>query len=124
MIVDVSSINTKDTSRDRKIVTFFFDIMSNTGTIEGKVLSATATGGVLAMKMNGVEQEVDFTYVVSEENKLELKTTIDVLNFQADEALASLNNACEEKHTGGDGKSVLWSEVAIYITTELGKECK
>lgn len=124
MIVDVTSINTKDTARDRKIVTFFFDIMSNTGTIEGKVVSATESGGVLAMKMNGVEREVDFTYLVTEENKLELKAKIDVLNFQADEALASLNNACEEKHTGGDGKSVLWSEVSLYLTTELGKECK
>ncbi|MBL4652641.1 MAG: YceI family protein [Flavobacteriales bacterium] len=124
MTVDVPTINSKDTARDKKLLAFFFDIMANTGTIVGKVKSATETTGVITMKMNDVEQDVDFEYSVGEDNKLELKATIDVLNFQGDDALASLGKACEAKHTGGDGEVKLWSEVALYITTQLEKTCE
>ena len=65
MTVDVSTINSKDTARDKKLIAFFFDVMANTGTITGKVKSATETGGVLSMKMNDVEQDVDFEYSVT-----------------------------------------------------------
>jgi len=124
MSVDVSSINSKDTTRDKKLVAFFFDKMLNTSKIEGSVKSATESMGVITMKMNDVEQDVNFEYSVDENNKLKLKATIDVLKFQAEEALASLNKACEAKHTGGDGVNKLWSEVSIYITTQLDKNCK
>jgi len=124
MTIDASTINTKDTARDNKLVAFFFDVMANNGTISGKIKSTTETMGIMAMKMNNVEQDIDFEYVIDEDNLVELRATIDVLNFQGDTALASIGKVCEAKHTGGDGKVKLWSEVAIYITTRLDKTCE
>lgn len=123
MTIDASTINSKDTARDKKLVAFFFDVMANSGAISGKVKSTTETMGIMTMKMNNVEQDVDFEYVIDDDNAIELKATIDVLNFQGDTALASIGKVCEAKHTGGDGKIKLWSEVAIYITTKLDKSC-
>jgi len=124
MSIDASTINSKDTARDKKLVAFFFDVMANNGTIAGRVKSTTETMGVMTMKMNNVEQDVDFEYVIDQDNLVELRATIDVLNFQGNTALASIGKACEAKHTGGDGKVKLWSEVAIYITTKFDKTCE
>ena len=124
MTIDASTINSGDTARDKKLLAFFFDVMTNTETISGKVKSITETGGILSMTMNEVEQDVDFKYKVGDDNKVELKAIIDVLQFQGESALESLGKACEAKHTGGDGEVKLWSEVSIYITTELVKNCE
>lgn len=121
--VDVSSINSKDSIRDGKLVKLFFEIMANTETITGSVNSAENGEGSMSFKMNDIENNVPFKYTLTG-NKLELKSTIDVNDWKGEDALASLQKACEAKHTGGDGESKLWSEVGIYITTTLNKTCK
>jgi hypothetical protein len=114
--IPVSSLMTKDTSRDYKIQKFFFGVMENTEMLSGKLMIADETTGVAQIKMNGVTQDVPFTYTIVDKT-FNMTSTIDVGSWKATAALASLNKVCELLHTGGDGVSKTWSEVALNITT-------
>ena len=114
--IPVSSIFTKDTSRDFKIKKFFFGIMDNTKLLSGKLVIIDDTNGVATIKMNGVEKNLPFTYTIADKS-FNMKAIMDVNNWNASAALASLNTACLDLHKGADGVSKTWSEVALNITT-------
>ena len=59
-----------------------------------------------------------------ENEELTLSGTILISDWNGQEALASINQACEIKHTGADGVNKIWDEVAISVKTTLKKECK
>ncbi len=122
------SVFTQDTSRDRKIETFFFDVFQTEPSISGAVKNATGNdkmgSGTMAFTMNGITFDVPFDYTINSSEEMTLTSTIDVSNWNADAAIASLNAACEEKHTGADGVSKLWSEVKVVISGHLKKSCK
>lgn len=114
--IPVSSIFTKDTSRDFKIKKFFFGIMDDTKLLSGKLLISDNENGIAEIKMNGVTKNVAFTYTIVDKT-FNMKATMDILNWNASAALLSLNKACEDLHKGADGVSKTWSEVALNITT-------
>ncbi|MDN3619308.1 YceI family protein [Polaribacter undariae] len=114
--IPVSSIFTKDTSRDFKIQKFFFGVMDNTKLLSGKLLITDDTNGVAEIKMNGVTDNVAFTYTI-EGKVFKMEATMDITKWNASEALASLNTACLELHKGADGVSKTWSDVALNITS-------
>ncbi|QXP64625.1 YceI family protein [Polaribacter sp. HaHaR_3_91] len=114
--IPVSSIFTKDTSRDFKIQKFFFGMMDNTKLLSGKLLITDETNGVAEIKMNGVTENVAFTYTI-EGKVFKMEATMDIIKWNASEALASLNTACLELHKGADGVSKTWSDVALNITS-------
>jgi hypothetical protein len=114
--IPVSSLMTKDTSRDYKIQKFFFGVMENTEMLSGKLMITDDATGLAQIKMNGITQDVPFSYTV-EGKTFKMNATIDVGNWKATAALASLNKVCELLHTGGDGVSKTWSEVALNITS-------
>jgi len=121
--IDVNSINSGDSARDVKIPKFFFMAMANTEMITGSVTKAENGKGMVMIKMNDVEQEVAMEYAMNGE-ELEMRCTIDVLNWDGAAAHASINDACEAKHTGADGEKKLWTEVEILVSTKPAKECK
>jgi len=98
--------------------------MNNTDFIEGKIESLADGKGVLLLKMNDVEQKADFTYTISDDLAVELKTEIDVNNFNGVDALESINKVCADKHTGEDGVKKIWSTVEIVIISQFVKVCK
>lgn len=114
--IPVSSIFTKDTSRDFKIKKFFFGIMENTKLLSGKLLLTDDTNGVAEIKMNGVTENVAFTYTIVG-NVFKMSGTMDITKWNAGAALASLNTACNDLHKGADGVSKTWSDVALNITS-------
>lgn len=114
--VPISSLATKDASRDFKIKKFFFGKMVGTNALTGYFQIKDDTTGVVKLTMNDVAKDVPFTYTISE-NTFEMKATIDINDWNASEALASLNKICEALHTGADGISKTWSEVALNITS-------
>ncbi len=114
--IPVSSLFTENTSRDYKIKKFFFGIMENTKLLSGKLLLTDDTKGVAQIKMNGITQEVPFTYTIVDKT-FNMKATMDVTNWKASDALASLNKVCIDLHRGADGISKTWSEVALNITS-------
>lgn len=114
--IPVSSLLTKDSSRDYKIKKFFFGIMENTELLSGKLLISDDQNGVAEIKMNGETQSVPFTYTIVDKT-FNMQATIDINKWNASAALASLNKVCEDLHKGADGVSVTWSEVALNITS-------
>jgi hypothetical protein len=114
--IPVSSILTKDSSRDYKIKKFFFGVMSNTDLLSGKLLISDDSNGIAKITMNGETIDVPFTYTIVDKI-FNMQATIDVNNWNASAALASLNKVCEDLHKGSDGVSVTWSEVALNITS-------
>lgn len=114
--IPVTSIKTNDTSRDYKIRKFFFDVMVGTSAITGKFLIKDSSTGEVNLTMNGETKTVPFTYTISG-NVFKMQSTIDINDWNAGSALASLNTVCKDLHTGADGVSKTWSEVALNITS-------
>ena len=112
--IPVSSIFTKDTSRDFKIKKFFFGIMDNTKLLSGKLVIENDSTGYTNIKMNGVSNKVPFSYSI-EGNTFSMNATMDVTKWNAIKALNSLNTACKDLHKGADGVSKTWSDVALNI---------
>ena len=114
--IPVSSLFTQNSSRDYKIKKFFFGIMDNTKLLSGKLLLTDDTSGVAEIKMNGISKKVLFNYTIVDRT-FNMKATMDVNNWNASNALASLNKVCLDLHRGADGISITWSEVALNIST-------
>ncbi|QNM84138.1 YceI family protein [Polaribacter pectinis] len=114
--IPVSSIFTKDSSRDYKIQKFFFGVMDKTKLLSGKLLIENDSIGSATIIMNGVSEKVPFTYTIKDKT-FSMEATMDVNKWNAAAALASLNKICEALHTGSDGISRTWNDVALNISS-------
>ena len=110
--IPVSSIFTNDTIRDGKLQKFFFAAMENSMTLKGEFSVESEDSGNLSVSMNGMSKELPFEYKV-EKDTVHLNTTMDLNEWGAQKALESLNEACKVLHTGPDGVSKTWNEVAL-----------
>ena len=114
--IPVSSIFTADVSRDFKLKKFFFGFMDNTKLLSGKLTLTDDTKGTASITMNGVTADLPFTYTLKGK-EFKLTATMNLDNWNAQKAVESLNVACKVLHTGKDGITKTWNEVAINITT-------
>ncbi|OSY87928.1 hypothetical protein WH52_07750 [Tenacibaculum holothuriorum] len=114
--VPVSSIFTKDTSRDFKIKKFFFGVMDKTQLLSGKLVLENDSIGYADLTMNGVTKKLPFNYTIT--GKIfNMTGVMKISDWNAEKALSSLNEACKDLHKGADGVSKTWDEVAINITS-------
>ncbi|MEK6659709.1 MAG: YceI family protein [Campylobacterota bacterium] len=122
VVIDTSSVNSKDKGRDEKLAKFFFGMMSSKNInakivdikADEKVKDAPRTGIVsVEIEMNGVKKTVPMKYSFGND-VFEAKGTIDILDFSASKALSSINEACFELHKGKT-----WSEVGISFKTKI-----
>lgn len=121
--IPIESVNSENSDRDVKLQNSFFGTMEATEVISGIVKSIDAEKALVEISMNGVSKEYEGTVVVEGE-KVNFTTTIDMVDFEAQSSVDSLNIVCGDLHTGEDGVSKLWSEVDISVETTLVKECK
>jgi hypothetical protein len=121
--IPVSSINTANPDRDMKIRKFFFGSLAGSETLEGSLVSLADGKGLVAISMNGISKEVEMDYTVDGE-VVQLETTINVGEWNAQAGIDALNTECYELHMAGDGVSKLWPEVKIGIRTVLNKTCE
>jgi polyisoprenoid-binding protein YceI len=121
--IETSSVETQNEERNGKIVKLFFGTIG-TPQITGKVKSLGEDGNAtVEIKMNNLSQDVVGTYTLID-GKLAFNATIDVMKWNAGAGIKELNTACKDLHTGADGVSKLWSEVALSFTTELSSDCE
>ncbi|MDY7396934.1 YceI family protein [Aureibaculum sp. 2210JD6-5] len=119
--IPVSSLFSKDPIRDTKLKELFFGVMDATVSLTGTLnLSQDGTGNV-DLKMNGTQHKIPITYIVSGQ-LVELEGTLNLEDFKAESALASISEACFDLHKGADGVSKTWSEVGISAAVYLKKE--
>ena len=114
--IPVSSIFSNLSDRDFKLRKFFFGVMDNTKLLSGKLTLSDNTNGIASITMNGITADLPFTYtLVGKEFKL--NATMNLENWNAQNAVKSLNAICKDLHKAADGISKTWNEVEINITS-------
>jgi len=121
--IPVSSFFSKNEVRDNKIKTLFFGVMKETTLISGHFsnISGNDEEGIMTLnlKMNGEIVIIPMKYTITE-NKVNINGTISsLIDWKMEDAFKSLHKACELLHTGEDGVSKTWKDVAISATAVL-----
>ena len=115
--IPVSSLYTKDTIRDAKLINSFFGSMTNTSDISG-TLHFTDEKLTADISMNGISYTFPMNYAFNG-NKVMIDAEINLDNWKAQAAIEALNLVCKELHTGPDGISKTWNDVLIQIVIEF-----
>lgn len=118
--IPISNLFTKDEGRDAKIKASFFGAMLDTDLIKGsiKYINNEVTASIT---MNGVTNDLPMDIVITDERRVVLTGTMNLKDWNALDALASLNKICFDLHKGPDGVSKTWDDVAIEVNTFLRK---
>lgn len=116
-------VDSKDQTRDKKLLHFFFKKFMNDAMMRGFFRSAKATdenSGKLdaLLYMNDSQGSIALDYEYKD-SLLTLKGKLDVLEFGLNDALESINKACFKLH---EGKT--WSDVEVQIQIKVNKTCK
>jgi len=122
VVIDTTSVDSKNSGRDIKLVKFFFNMMSGKNIdakitdikADKKIKDAPRTGVVtIDVRMNGVTKSVPMKYSFSD-GMFTAAGVVDILDFGAGKALSSINRACFELHKGKT-----WSDVSIGFSTKI-----
>ncbi len=119
--IPVSSLFSKNKTRDSKLKEFLFGAMDKTEFITGNIHIVNDSLAHADISMNAVTHRVPLHYFIDGQ-MLSMDADIDLSDWKALDALASLHEVCKEKHTGDDGVSKTWSEVGIHIASYLKVE--
>ncbi len=111
--INTQSVNSNNEIRDAKLRTYFFTFF-RTDTIFGEIMDSRNGVGRLALKMNDITNDTVFEYSIKKDT-LQLSTHVDLLSWNGAEALQTLNKECYDLHTGTDGFSKLWPDVAVIF---------
>ncbi|MEA3418285.1 MAG: YceI family protein [Campylobacterota bacterium] len=123
--IDTSKIDTGNPERDKTLVTFFFNKMTG-GKIDAVIKDIKAderikgkprTGTVSVMiTMNEKSLVIPMKYHYDKEH-FKAEGTIDLADFDALPALASINKSCYDLHSGKT-----WRDVSISFSTTIKAE--
>ncbi|AUP80734.1 YceI family protein [Flavivirga eckloniae] len=118
--IPISSLITKDETRDAKLKEFFFGAMLDTdflkGTIKYENNACTAS-----ITMNGVTNDLPLIVKITDGRRVNMAGSMNLKDWNALGALESINKACLDLHKGPDGVSKTWEDVAIEVNTYLRK---
>ena len=122
--IPVSSLFTNDATetRDPKIIEFFFGAMENTTLISGVFKVSDDEKSSIDVTLNGKTANIPLITEMTSESTYTFNGVMNLENWDALAAVASLNKACEALHTGKDGVSKTWNEVAVQAEVLLQKE--
>lgn len=121
--IPVSGFFSKDETRDSKIKALFFGVMDNTSLIKGTFSNVNGNDSkgnmTLNLTMNNESVGIPMTYTI-EDNIVSINGNIDnLMAWKMENAFNSLHAACELLHTGEDGISKTWEDVAISAIAVL-----
>ncbi|MEP3837014.1 MAG: YceI family protein [Algibacter sp.] len=118
--IPVSSVFTNDATntRDAKIINSFFGAMLDTEFLKG-IIKYVDNGYVASITMNGETNNLPLDVKITDERRVTLTGTMNLKDWNALDALASLNKVCFDLHKGADGVSKTWEDVAIEVETYL-----
>jgi hypothetical protein len=121
--IPVSSLFTNDAtgSRDPKILKFFFGVMKNTELISGEFKVSDENSCSIDVTLNEKTANIPLKLTTNGATSLSFDGVMDLENWDGLAAVASINKACEALHTGQDGISKTWSEVAVHADVLLNK---
>lgn len=111
--INTASVNSENEVRDPKLRASFFKVF-HTDTIKSRIIEASIGQGVLELEMNNTLNDVEYDYSFKNDT-LFLNTHLDLMQWNGEGAMNSLNKECYELHTGTDGLSKLWPDVDVTI---------
>jgi len=122
--INTGTVNSNNEERDAKIAEHFFGTIK-AESIKGKVKSVdlASNKAVVMITMNGISIDVPGTMTL-ENDAFAFDAVIDVSSWNGLAGITALNTICKDLHTGNDGVSKLWSEVAIGFHGSLDKNCE
>jgi polyisoprenoid-binding protein YceI len=122
VLIDTKSVNSNNEKRDAKLMKFFFGNLKSEY-IKGKItkmqhdkaLNGKSKSGVFIVNitMNGVSKDVPMKYTYANDVVTAIGT-MDILDFNGNKALSSINEACYDLHKGKT-----WSDVTIGFSTKV-----
>ncbi len=122
VLINTNSVNSKNEGRDKKLVASFFKLLG-AETIDAKIIAIKQTSekrerprkGIITttIMMNGISKEIPMNYTYNK-GFMEAEGFIDLFDFQASKALASINKACFDLHKGKT-----WNDVAINFSLNI-----
>jgi hypothetical protein len=118
--ISTSSVNSANGIRDPKLRATFFKTF-NTDTIQGEILEAEGEKGLLALKMNKINNLIEYTYRYSKDT-IFISTHFDLIKWNGKNAVEALNKECYDLHKGSDGISKLWPDVAVKIILPVKRD--
>ena len=116
LTIDTTSIDSKNSGRDAKLVKYFFAIQG-VKNITAKVVSLSDKLINVAISMNGVTKTVPMQLTATD--KIEAQGYIDLADFNMLPSLTGINKACFAKHQGKT-----WQDVAIKFELQTRKTCE
>lgn len=126
-IEGAASLSTGNPGRDQTLFDHFFKYLKGPVQIRGNVRNAEGTDEkgemMLHLDLNGKKKAVPMTWARTTEGVFTAKGSLDVLDFGLKTAFDDLHQTCEALHTGPDGISKTWSEVALQIQAKLNPGC-
>lgn len=121
--IPTATVQTDNQLRNENIVNSFFHLFAGDSII-GRVKSLSDNGKMtIELDMNGVKHDVSGSYEL-DGTRFSYSATINLHQWNAGKAITSLNTACKDVHTGKDGISKLWPDIALIFTTELLSDCE
>ncbi len=114
LTIDTTSVNSKNSARDAKLVKNFFLVQGNK-TIEARIVKVDKDVLSVALTLNGVTKEIPMRYE-KEDDEIEAKGVIDLGDFGMLPSLQSINKACYELHQGKT-----WQDVEIEFELKYSK---
>jgi hypothetical protein len=123
--IPISTIETKDIGRNKRIKEAYFGKMENTFVIKASIVSFNKDSNevVVNITLNKIAKDVALNYTVSGDS-ISFDGELNILDFNGSDAVSALNEVCEALHTGADGESKTWAEVNLYVTSVLKEACK
>lgn len=118
--IPVSSLFTKDETRDAKLKESFFGAMLDPEFLKGTI-KYTNDVCVASITMNGVTNDLPLEVRITDDRRVSMTGTMNLKDWDALGALTSLNKVCFDLHKGPDGVSKTWEDVAIEVSTFLRK---
>ena len=120
--VPVTSLFSNNEIRDNKLMDLFFGVMDDTEFLSGTFHSHEANmkdgKGVMDLTMNGKTCDLPYNYELKGDSMF-ISTTLNLVEWNTQEAMDSLNKACFELHKGADGVSKTWNEVDIKASVVI-----
>lgn len=123
--IPISTIETKDIARNKRIKEEYFGKMESTFLIKGSVVNFNKDSNqvVVNLKLNNIQKEITLNYEVSGDS-IRLDGELNILDFNGADAVNGLNEVCGPLHAGADGESKTWAEVNLYISSVLKEACE
>ena len=114
--INTTSVNSKNSGRDAKLVKYFFNVQ-NVKQIKAKVVSVERTIINVDITMNGVTKTIPMK-LDFDDDEIEAEGHIDLADFNMLPSLSSITKACYDLHKGKT-----WQDVEIKFELKTRKYC-